>query len=233
MHSRQAGREAAAICLCYCCALLLHCLHLDISSGILPQFISAIPFIGHNGYVCPLCGGTRAFAYFSVGEISDALHCSLLGTVVSAWLLCSLPIRVIACAVSKPEWSKRLYCLVRRVENPDWLIIMMALSMWVQLWMHYSLGFLWIPPSAIEQELMYSEFMCLSSSSSCPCSFFTGARERLSDRFSTAATTRSSREAACPSIWSASTSTPPRAASTDGRRRRLRQPGSASIHVSG
>ena len=142
---KQAGREAVAICICFFCAQLLCCLHIDISNGLLPQSISALPFIGHDGYVCPLCGGTRAFALLSVGKLTDALHCSLLGTVVTFWLLCSLPIRVAVCANSSREWSKTLYRLVKRIEHPDLLIITMALAMLVQLWMHYSLGFHWIP----------------------------------------------------------------------------------------
>lgn len=145
VSQKQAGREAVAICICFFCALLLHHLHIDISNGVLPKSISALPFIGHNGYVCPLCGGTRAFALLSVGKLTDALHCSLLGTVVTFWLLCSLPIRVAVYANSSREWSKALYRLVKRIEHPDLLIITMALTMLVQLWMHYSLGFHWIP----------------------------------------------------------------------------------------
>ena len=142
---KQAGREAGAICICYICALLFHCLQIDISSGILPKTISSLPFVGHNGFVCPLCGGTRAFCLFSVGEIMPALHFSLFGTYVSAWLLCSLPIRVIVFANPNRQWSKWLYRLIKRVEHPDLLIITMALSMCGQLWMHYSLRFPWIP----------------------------------------------------------------------------------------
>ena len=145
LSPKHAGREAVAICICFFCALLLRCLHIDISNGVLPKSISALPFIGHDGFICPFCGGTRAFALFSVGKLTDALHCSLLGTVVSFWLLCSLPIRVVVYANSSREWSKALYRLVKRVEHPDLLIITMALTMPVQLWMHYSLGFHWIP----------------------------------------------------------------------------------------
>ena len=145
VYPRQAGREAVAICICFFGALLLYCLHFDISNGILPRSISALPFIGHNGYVCPLCGGTRAFALFSVGNFKEALHFSLLGTGVSIWLLCSLPLRIVVYIYSNRKWSNALYRLIKRIENPDLLIIAMAISMLVQLWMHYSLGFHWIP----------------------------------------------------------------------------------------
>lgn len=145
VSQKQAGREAVAICICFFCALLVHHLHIDISNGVLPKSISALPFIGHNGYVCPLCGGTRAFVLFSFGKLTDALHCSLLGTALAAWLLFTLPIRFIVYVNSGREWSKALYRLIKRMEHPDLLIITMALTMLVQLWMHYSLGFRWIP----------------------------------------------------------------------------------------
>lgn len=144
-YHRQAGREALVICICFFCALLLHCLHIDVCNGIVPESISALPFIGHDGFVCPLCGGTRAFVLFSFGKLTDALHCSLLGTALAAWLLFTLPIRFIVYVNSGREWSKALYRLIKRMEHPDLLIITMALTMLVQLWMHYSLGFRWIP----------------------------------------------------------------------------------------
>ena len=145
MHPKQSGHEAIEILTCYFCALLLHFLHIDISGGILPQSISSLPFIGHKDFVCPFCGGTRAFIFFSNGQIMDAMHCSLLGTFISAWLFSTLPIRVIFYFKPDYEWSKNLYRLIKRTENPDWLIIAMAFFIVIQLWLHYSLGFHWVP----------------------------------------------------------------------------------------
>ena len=145
VHPRRAGREAAVIFICWLCAVSLHVLQVDISDGVLPRSFAALRFIGHNGCVCPLCGGTRAFVSFSIGASAEALHYSLLGTCVSAWLLLSLPVRVIVYANRKCLWSINLYRLIKLAEHPNLLMIAMALTMYVQLGMHYFLGFYWIP----------------------------------------------------------------------------------------
>jgi len=149
---KMARLEAAAICLCFAGAHLLHFLQIDISEGILPKAISALPIFGHKGFVCPFCGGIRAFAYFSVGAFTEALHCSLLGTCITAWLLGSLPLRFLICAFPDCLWSQKLYRLIRMIEHPDLLIINTAGCIWIQLWLHYSLGFSWLPLTQLLQE---------------------------------------------------------------------------------
>ena len=151
-HSKRTGREAIAIIICYLCALSFHFLHIDISGGILPKSISVLRFIGHHGFVCPLCGGMRSFFYFSAGALTDALHCSLLGTCVSAWLLLSLPIRILICLSPDNDRSKGLYRLIKRIEHPDVLIIAMACFMCIQLCLHYYLGFIWLPLQHLSEQ---------------------------------------------------------------------------------
>ena len=144
-QSKRTGREALAIIICYLCALSFHLLHIDISGGILPKSISALRFIGHHVFVCPLCGGMRSFFYFAAGALTDALHCSLLGTCISAWLLLSLPIRIFIFLSPDNDRSRGLYHVIKRIEHPDVLIIAMACFMCVQLCLHYHFGFFWIP----------------------------------------------------------------------------------------
>ncbi|MBR6057382.1 MAG: DUF2752 domain-containing protein [Victivallales bacterium] len=141
----SSGRETLVICICFACAVLLHFLRIDITHGILPKSISDLRFIGHHGFVCPLCGGTRAFAFLSVGSLPQALHCSLLGTCVAIWLLVTLPVRFIHWLFPICRWSLKSYLLIKKIEHPDLLIIAMAFFLCVQLWLHYHFGFVWIP----------------------------------------------------------------------------------------
>ena len=142
--SERAGREALAIGICLLIAFLLRCFRVDISTGVFPDFVSELPFIGHKGFVCPLCGGTRAFALVSTFSFAEALHYSLLGVFVSTWLLLTFPIRLLCRFSGKPVFGK-LYLRVLKFESVDHLMILMAVFLWLQLGLHYFLDFTWIP----------------------------------------------------------------------------------------
>lgn len=141
---RQARREALVLCGCFLGALLLRLFRVDVPAGVLPDFISALPVIGHRGFVCPLCGGIRSFVLVAAFSFPEALHCSILGTCISSWLLLTLPIRLL-CLFSARPLHEKLYFRVKKFENPDHLLVMMAFCMWLQLCLHYFGGFLWIP----------------------------------------------------------------------------------------
>ena len=147
MTNRQkaARREACVTCICGLCAALFRCFEVDVTGGILPKSVAAFRIFGHHGFVCPLCGGTRAFALVSIGDFETALHCSLLGACAAVWLYLTLPIRLLVWAVPEHVGLRDLYFGVKRVESGDILMIAMAGFMCVQLWMHYARGFYWIP----------------------------------------------------------------------------------------
>ena len=150
-YSTQAGREALVLILCFCGALLLQDQHIDVSKGVLPDIVSALPFIGHKGFVCPLCGGVRSFVMVSSLSLPLAFHYSMLGTCISLWALLTIPVRVLFCLFPTKRLFRRGYFLLRKCEHPDVLIILMAMFMWMQLFFHYYLNFPWIPLEQLNQ----------------------------------------------------------------------------------
>ncbi len=142
---QKAGREAFAVSICFFIALLFCFFSVDVSRGVLPDFISNTGIFGHRGFVCPLCGGTRAFVLVSAASVSEALHYSLLGTCISIWLLLTLPIRFFYRFSPTGHFIKESYFLIKKIESPDHLIIAMGLFIWLQLGLHYLWNFTWIP----------------------------------------------------------------------------------------
>ncbi|MBP5638353.1 MAG: DUF2752 domain-containing protein [Victivallales bacterium] len=126
-------------------AFLLRALHIDISKGVLPDYVSTLPFIGHQGFVCPLCGGTRAFVLASTLSIQTSFHYSMFGTCISLWLLLTLPVRVLFFLYPTKQTFKKSYFLIKTIENPDLLMILMAFFLWLQLSFHYCFDYYWIP----------------------------------------------------------------------------------------
>lgn len=145
LSKSKAFREALAISACLAGALIMRFFDVDIRHGVLPDFITKLPVFGHRGFLCPLCGGTRAFVMTSTLSVREAFHYSILGTCVSIWLLLTLPIRLLYCIVPKCVFLQKLYHLVTLAEKSDYLILMMAVFMWLQLYLHYCHDFFWIP----------------------------------------------------------------------------------------
>ena len=142
---KKAGHEALETGIVFLIALLLSYFSIDVSNGVLPDFIEKTGIVGHKGFVCPLCGGTRAFVMTSTLKLNKALHYSMLGTLVSLWLLLTLPVRIFYRNFPENCRWRKSYLFVKYMEKADHLIIGMALFLWVQLIFHYALGFYWIP----------------------------------------------------------------------------------------
>lgn len=142
-HEVCAARlETAGLVLCLLGAAALVWLRVDVSQGVLPSFWS---WLGHRGFVCPLCGGMRAFVRVVALNWGQALHDSLLGTFVAVWLLLTLPFRLaFVCCPGQPRCA-RLGQRLRRLERPPRLLLLMALSLWLQLYLHCVHGFAWTP----------------------------------------------------------------------------------------
>lgn len=139
---RAARFETAGLVLCLLGAVALVWLRVDVSRGVLPH---SWTWLGHAGFVCPLCGGMRAFVRVVGMELGQALHDSLLGTSVSVWLLLTLPLRLaFVCCPDRP-YCARLGQWLKRLERPPRLLLLMALSLWLQLYLHYVHGFAWTP----------------------------------------------------------------------------------------
>lgn len=87
----------------------------------------------------------RAFVRVVALDWGQALHDSLLGTSVSVWLLLTLPVRLaFVCCPDRP-YCARLGQWLKRLERPPRLLLLMALSLWLQLYLHYVHGFAWTP----------------------------------------------------------------------------------------
>lgn len=142
---KKAGHEAFETGIVFLVALLFGYFSIDVSGGVLPDFIEKTVLVGHKGFVCPLCGGTRAFVMISTLKFSKALHFSLLGSAISLWILLTLPIRIFYRFLPDDRRCRKSYLFIKYVENPDHLIIAMALFLWAQLIFHYTLDFHWIP----------------------------------------------------------------------------------------
>lgn len=139
---RAARFETAGLVLCLLGAAVLVWLRVDVSQGVLPH---AWTWLGHRGFVCPLCGGMRAFVRVVGMELGQALHDSLLGTSVSVWLLLTLPVRLAFVCCPDRLYCARLGQWLKRLERPPRLLLLMALSLWLQLYLHYVHGFAWTP----------------------------------------------------------------------------------------
>ena len=140
---RPASRqETVATILCLCGALFLALLHIDISAGVLPGWIRA----GHHGwFVCPFCGGTRAFCYMVRIQPVEALHCSFIGTWVSFWILATLPIRAWFWADSHSRKALLAYWWLKKLEAGDYFLFLTAFCVVMQMVFHYHCGFDWLP----------------------------------------------------------------------------------------
>jgi len=98
----------------------------------LSSLFGRIRSLNHWGYRCPLCGGTRAFIHMFSGNIVDALHHSIFGTLLFFYLYLSLPLR---CAIAFGCQIRGGTALIRVdawVENNLlWLIFTAALIQFV------------------------------------------------------------------------------------------------------
>ena len=140
---RPASRqEVVATILCLCGALFLAVLRIDISTGVFPDWIKA----GHTRwFVCPFCGGTRAFCYMVRLQFWNAMHCSIIGTWVSTWILASLPIRAWFWAASYSRKALVSYWWLKKLEGGDNFLFLTAILVVVQVVLHYQYGFYWLP----------------------------------------------------------------------------------------
>ena len=130
--------------LCIIGAALLCWRGTDISGGVLPGWLSR--FIGHNGrFVCPFCGGTRAFVYVCHFDFSSALHASILGTLAAIWAVLTFPIRLWFALRHDSPCACFLYSRLKANENGDYFIIASAALMLLQMHLHYQWGFHWLP----------------------------------------------------------------------------------------
>ena len=140
---RPASRqEAIATILCLCGALFLAFLRIDISTGVFPSWITA----GHTRwFVCPFCGGTRAFCYVVRMQFWNALHCSLIGTWVSIWILATLPIRIWFWTKCYSRKALVSYWWLKKLEGGNNFLFLTAVLVVVQMVLHYYYGFDWLP----------------------------------------------------------------------------------------
>ncbi len=140
---RPASRqETVATILCFCGALFLALYHIDITTGVFPSWFKA----GHRGwFVCPFCGGTRAFCYVVRLQFWNAMHSSIIGTWVSVWILVTFPIRAWFCAASQSRKAMRVYWRLKKLEAGEKFLIMTAICVVTQMVLHYQCGFYWLP----------------------------------------------------------------------------------------
>ena len=140
---RPASRqEVVATILCLCGALFLALLRNDISFGVFPGWIKA----GHTKwFVCPFCGGTRAFCYMVRLQFWNAMHCSIIGTWVSIWILATLPIRAWFLADSHSRKAMLAYWWLKKIEGGNNFLFLTAVFMVIQMLLHYYWGFDWLP----------------------------------------------------------------------------------------
>ncbi|HSR24868.1 MAG TPA: DUF2752 domain-containing protein [Candidatus Eisenbacteria bacterium] len=75
--------------------------------------LPACPFLAITGHPCPLCGGTRSFAYMWQGEVGNAARLYPLGPLLFAGTLVAIPLLAVALlarrdlAVRVPERLRR------------------------------------------------------------------------------------------------------------------------------
>lgn len=130
------------------CVVVATCLNLcgyDISEGVLPQWLGKVLPLGHHGFVCPFCGGTRAFVYVLRGDFRMAVRCSLLGTLVTMWLLATFPLRLWFLLCQKAPLAERFFSEVKHFECADHFLLVTAGCFVIQLALHFSGVLPWLP----------------------------------------------------------------------------------------
>ncbi|MDO4583228.1 MAG: DUF2752 domain-containing protein [Planctomycetia bacterium] len=117
--------------------------HPSVEAGVLPGWISELPFIGHHGFVCPLCGGCRAFVFCCQGDFKEALHFSFLGTWVFACLVGTLPLKVYYFFCWKNSEPCPWLCFIRQMESGKLFLVMMIVFFLLQLFLTQSGIWVW------------------------------------------------------------------------------------------
>ena len=114
-----------------------------LASGALPLWLNKIPFWGHNGFVCPLCGGIRSFVWCCGLDFYMALHANILGIIVYFWLLLTLPVYIYL-FFHNSTGLQEFMCRLEKQKSTI-LIILMAVCFMVHLLLHHYFHFEWLP----------------------------------------------------------------------------------------